>query len=312
MKKITYFLLFLGIPTLLFAQDIPADSLNILSQRYNDLLSNPSPDPAQRQISRLGQLYKVTDRYADGKPAAIRYTEEIPAGSFFPETGTSTEFYPDGKLRRSRAPEGDGYRVKEHFSNGELYREYLERGAEREVITVLDMNGRVLVNEGNGQAVEMQRYREVAVLETGNYESGYRTGVWKGYTDRPYFVESYKAGLLVSGESWDENGKKFSYKLKYEPVVFKGGEQQLYSFLGKNLDMPRDLPADEKIRVSTQFWVDTEGKVDSLKALNETLPSATREALRVVKATSGKWLPGKLHGQPVKMPYTQSIVFILR
>lgn len=306
--KLLYVLL-LVFPFFTRAQN--SDSLKAALQHYTELLPNPAPDPAQRQISRLGRIYKVIDRYADGKPAAIRYAEEVPEGSFFAETGASTEFYPNGKLRRSRTPEGDSYRIKEHFSNGELYREYLERGVKREVIMVLDINGHVLVNEGNGQAVEMERYEEMAVLETGNYESGYRTGEWQGYTDRPYFVETYKAGLLVSGESQDENGKKFRYKQKHEPIVFKGGEQQLYSFLGQNLDMPRDLPADEKVRVNTQFWVNREGKIDSLGVLNKALPSATREALRVVKATDGKWLPGKLHGQPVKMLYTLPIVFVL-
>lgn len=293
------------------AQPLPADSLNALSQRYHDLLTNPEPDPALRQISRIGQLYKVTDKYADDKLASIKYAREIPVASSFPETGTTTEFYPDGKLKRSRDPEGEGSRVKEYFSTGEPYREYLEKGEVTEMITLWAPDGNTLVNEGNGRAVEMHRYDDEMVLETGAYENGLRTGEWKGYTGRPYFTEVYEAGRLVSGESWDTNGKKFSYKVKSEPVEFVGGEQKLYSFLGGNIDMPRGLQVGQT-RVNTQFLIDTEGKVTSLQILNEAPPEAVKEASRVVRATSGKWVSGKRHGQPVKVWYTLPIVFTLK
>lgn len=287
------------------------DSLNALSGRYNALLTNPEPDPALRQISRIGQLYKVTDRYEGGNLASIKYALDIPVAFLFPETGTTTEFYPDGKLRRSRAPEGEGHRVKEFFPNGEPYREYLEKGEATEMVTVWDMDGTPTVKEGNGRAAEMHRYEDEVVLETGIYENGRRTGEWKGYTDRPYFTEVYQAGYLVSGESWDGNGKKFSYKVKMEPVVFVGGEQKLYSFLARNIELPRGMQAGQ-VRVNTRFLIDTEGKIDSLQILNEAPPENVKEASRVVKTTSGKWVPGKRHGQPVKMWFTLPIVFVLK
>ncbi len=292
-------------------QQLPTDSLNALSQRYHDLLTNPEPDPALRQLSRIGRLYKVTDKYADDKLASIKYALDIPVASSFRETGTTTEFYPDGKLRRSRTPEGEGYRAKEYFSNGEPYREYMEKGEVIEMVTVWDTDGGITVKEGNGRALEMHRYDDEVVLETGVYENGRRTGGWKGYTDRPYFTEVYQAGHLVSGESWDGNGRKFSYKVKMEPVVFVGGEQKLYSFLGRNIEVPRRMQAGQ-VRVNARFLIDTEGKVDSLQILNEAPPENVKEASRVVRATSGKWVPGKRHGQPVKMWFTLPIVFVLK
>lgn len=303
MKRITYLLLLLGIAVLGHAQDD-------LFPRYRGQLPHQEPDPALRQISKIGRIYKITDKYTGGKLASIKYSEEIPLTMSFPETGKTTEFYPNGKLKRSRDPEGDHSRVKEYFANGEPYREYLEKKEETEMVTVWDTEGNIAVQQGNGRAVEMNRYEDRVFLESGSYENGRRTGEWSGFDGRPYFTESYKTGRLVSGESLDENGKKFSYKIKTEPAAFKGGEQQLYSFLGKNINMPGEITAGET-RVVTRFTISTEGTVDSLQALNEAPSWAVQEAFRVVKMTSGKWLPGKLHGQPVKMLYTLPIAFVL-
>lgn len=304
MKKIAYLLFLLGIPALSHAQ-------NDVLQSYNERFPHLEPDLGLRQVSRIGEIYKITDKYEDGKLASIKYTAKIPAGLYVSETGNSTEFYPDGKLRRSRNKEGDHSRIKEYFSDGEPYREYLEKGEVTEMITVWDTKGNILVNSGNGRAVEMHRHDGEAVLETGAYENGVRAGEWKGDSGRPYFMEVYKAGRLVAGESWDKSGAKFTYKVKFEPVEFKGGEQKLYSFLGKNIQLPRGMP-DGQVRVNTQFVVDEKGEVGSIEILNEAFPEAIREATRVVKATSGKWIPGKCHGQAVKMEYTLPIVFVLK
>lgn len=307
MKKIIYFLLIAVIPGGINAQSLSADLL----QRYHTLLPNAEPDPELRQVSRIGQLYKVTDKYAGGKLASIKYAREIPLTASFPETGATTEFYPDGKLRRSRNPEGEAFRVKEYFSSGEPYREYLEKGEATEMVTVWDVEGSASVKEGNGRAVEMFRFDDEVVLETGVYENGRRTGEWQGDAGRPYFTEVYKAGRLISGESWDKNGAKFPYKAKSERVEFKGGEQKLYSFLAKNITLPRGMP-DGSVRVDTQFIVDEKGEVGSLQILNEAFPEAIQEAIRVVKATSGKWMPGKHRGQAVKMEYRIPIVFTVK
>lgn len=304
MKKITSLLLFLGIPVFIHAQEA-------LFQNYTEHLPGHQPDFALRQASKVGKVYKITDKYADGQLASIQYASDIPLTLSFQGVGNSSEFYPDGKLKRSGNMEGEYRRVKEYFSNGEPYREYLEKGEEIVMVTVWDTEGKTLVQNGSGRAVELHRYDDLAVLESGAYENGHRTGEWTGFANGPYFTETYKAGRLVSGESQDKNGEKFSYKVKYVPAEFKGGEQKLYSFLSQNINMPREMTGGE-MRVVTRFVIDRDGKTGSLQALNEAPDWAVREAFRVVNLTSGKWLPARLRGQQVKTEYTLPIVFVLK
>ncbi len=304
MTKITVFLFLIGIPVFIHAQ-------NDLLRRYQDHLPHAEPDLSLRQVSTVGKIYKVTDRYTEGEMASIKFSENIPVTLYFPEIGTTSEFYPNGKLKRSVRREGDIHHTTEYFSNGETYREYRTNGEQVEMISVWGPDGNVLVEEGNGKAVEMHRYEEETLLETGVYVKGLRTGEWKGDNGRPYFTEVYKAGRLVSGESWDREGKKFTYKVKMESVTFSGGDQKLYSFIGRSIRMPLGYGAGET-RVNTRFLVNTEGKIDSLQILNEAPDEFVNEASRVIMATSGKWVAGKRHGQPVKMWFTLPINFVVK
>lgn len=309
--KIPVTLLFLAVSLLSRAQGLPSDSLIALTQRYAELLPDPAPDPALRQASIVGKLYKITDKYPGGALASIRYAKELPLARSFPEIGAVSVFYPDGTLKESRNPEGEGYRVKEFFASGQVFREYLLQQGEKEMIAVFDPEGKPLITEGRGNALEMFRHGDKAVLETGSYTGGKRDGEWLGYTDRLFYREVHKAGRLVSGESWDASGRKFTYKMREEPASFKGGEQKWFDYLARNLQLPSDV-SDEPVRVATGLEIDSTGKVLTVQLMNEAPPASAAEALRVMRSTSGQWLPSKLCGQPVSAFYTQIISFNLR
>lgn len=91
---------------------------------------------------------------------------------------------------------------------------------------------------------------------------------------------------------------------------FKGGEKALKQFLIENVKYPADAPDDEKQRrVIVQFTVETDGSVSDVKIMRGQDPALDKEALRVVKNSSGLWIPGSNNGTPVASRFTIPITF---
>ena len=91
---------------------------------------------------------------------------------------------------------------------------------------------------------------------------------------------------------------------------FKGSLPQ---FLGKNIEYPKDAMRESITgRVNTTFIIRKDGTIDSLKVLSSMHPSLEREALRVIKKTNGKWIPGEIDKKKVDVWFQMPIVFSLR
>lgn len=127
---------------------------------------------------------------------------------------------------------------------------------------------------------------------------------------------------------------------------FQGGEQALFQFIAQNIRYPLTaMDAGVQGRVVVQFVVEKDGKVSDIhiqrtdkSSLDEVIVSAYRpdmtedemkerqnaqthnaavkaihdEAIRVVKTTSGKWIPGSNKGQPVRVQFSLPITFRLQ
>ncbi len=100
--------------------------------------------------------------------------------------------------------------------------------------------------------------------------------------------------------------------LPYQDVKpqFKGGDRSLYSFISQNLIYPDYSKANcLQGKVFISFKLDNNGKVYATKIYKGTGLDLDDEALRLVRLTSGKWLPGQ--GQAADISYVLPIDFSL-
>ncbi|MES2285688.1 MAG: TonB family protein [Bacteroidota bacterium] len=86
----------------------------------------------------------------------------------------------------------------------------------------------------------------------------------------------------------------------------------LFKYLRDNLKYPR--VAVENYTSGTvvlQFVVEKDGSIDNIKILNPVPDGCTEEAIRVVKSMP-KWMPGKNHGEPVRVLFNLPVKFTIK
>ena len=103
------------------------------------------------------------------------------------------------------------------------------------------------------------------------------------------------------------------YKVVDQMPAFKGGEEEMFRFLGENIRYPeKDKEAGLEGMVVYSFVVEKDGSVSAIKALKSLSPETDKEALRVIKMTDKKWEPGLQDGEPVRVEFTLPIRFAMK
>lgn len=91
---------------------------------------------------------------------------------------------------------------------------------------------------------------------------------------------------------------------------FMGGIDGLMTFLIKEVKYPEDAKAANiGGKVLVLFTITKDGAVSDVRVNDAVSPSLDAEAIRVVKATSGKWIPGEVNGEKVSVTYALPITF---
>ena len=179
--------------------------------------------------------------------------------------------------------------------------------------------GQQLVRNGNGQAVyteirqsKSDTTRQTPYTEQGIYANGFKQGIWTGrYADGSYFYEeTYDKGVCQGGKSRIGAGDTLRYTAQIEQPEFKGGMQALGQFLSQSLRYPPDAQRSRtQGKVFITFVVNTDGSLSDYEVIKGVHPELDKEALRVVKAMSGRWKPGSERGQKVRVKYNLPINF---
>lgn len=193
--------------------------------------------------------------------------------------------------------------------------------APEQVTAFWDSTGQQLVQDGNGRALYTDRRksyrdttRQTTYVEQGLYANGVRQGVWTGrYADDSYFYEEeYDKGICQGGKALVAGRDTVSYAAPQEQPEFAGRMKGLGMFLAQNLRYPADAQrARQQGKVFISFVVCADGTLCDYAVLKGVTPSLDQEALRVVKATSGRWKPGTQRGQKVRVKYNMPISFTL-
>lgn len=97
-----------------------------------------------------------------------------------------------------------------------------------------------------------------------------------------------------------------------EMPEFEGGMDGLMKFLIQNTKYPEAAQkAGIEGYVVVSFTITKTGGVEDIELVRSVDPALDAEAIRVVKATSGKWIPGKANGEDVNVKYTLPVSFKL-
>lgn len=216
-----------------------------------------------------------------------------------------SSWYPTGQIRQVRFQE-------ENISG---------KGHTEQIISYWEPNGKQSIVDGNGKIVftdidrsRIDSTRQVRYTEQGEYVNGKKQGLWTGqYDDNSYtYEEIYDKGVLQSGKSQRDGKASVTYTEREQQPEFQGGRQGLGQFLANNLRYPSDAQKKgQQGRVFVSFIVCTDGTLCDYEVLKGVSPSVDREALRVVKAMSGKWTPGVQRGERVRVKYNLPINFTL-
>lgn len=115
------------------------------------------------------------------------------------------------------------------------------------------------------------------------------------------------AGHEITYRQHDENG---IYLAPSRIAEYKGGSVAFRQYCNDNVKYPADAPALEKpARVIVQFTIGTKGEVSDTKIMRSCGEPFDSEAIRVVRGTSGQWIPAENDGTPVPSRFTIPITF---
>lgn len=221
--------------------------------------------------------------------------------TFSDSSSINVSYYDNGQMRGVIE---NPMRSPEYFKDGKT-------------LSAWNYDGHQTVKNGNGSwkytSTVTEGSRKILV-EEGEFIAGERNGKWIGKLadSTIYYSETYNAGKLIEGFSF-VNGEKITYQNKASQAQFKGGVKELYRFLGTNMIYPPDA-AKMGIsgRVFISFVVCEDGSLCDYKLEKGVREDIDREALRVVKRMSGKWQPGEIRGQKVRVKYNLPVNFALQ
>lgn len=92
---------------------------------------------------------------------------------------------------------------------------------------------------------------------------------------------------------------------------FPGGNEALYTFLGKNYKYPKqDRKNKIEGKIITKFMIDTNGNVQDITIIKSVSAACDAEAIRVLKQMP-KWKPGTQKGVPVNVYFTLPIKLVI-
>ena len=130
-------------------------------------------------------------------------------------------------------------------------------------------------------------------------------------TDVPVDIREYQHQEVVE-EEVEEETIYFIGTVEEKPT-FNGGDANEFSkWVNSRLVYP-EIAKENGIegRVTLQFTISKEGRLENVKVLSAPDPSLADEAVRVV-SSSPKWKPGKQRDRAVKVSYTFPVIYKLR
>ncbi|QHT69055.1 TonB family protein [Rhodocytophaga rosea] len=136
---------------------------------------------------------------------------------------------------------------------------------------------------------------------------------------RQTFVASPKWVPAFQGNN--KVAMRLMQSIKYDPTVeifqkldigpeYTGGWAEFYDLVGKNLKFPSQArKAKVNGKVFVQFVINESGELEDIQILKGLGYGCDEEVIRVIKLSSGKWIPGKLNNKSAKARVSVPVQF---
>lgn len=181
-----------------------------------------------------------------------------------------------------------------------------------EYIVYYDENQNVLLKNGNGK-IKFVHSSRFPYYEEGNMVNSYKHSMWTGEYKGYKFEEIYEHGKLISGKSFQEDGKIVAYDLSTYHVnpEYPQGMNNLRSYITRNYEYPTEA-VKQRITgtIELEFIVNKEGDITDVRLIKD-LGFGTGEAAERLVRTFGKWKPGSIRGIPQEVTYRLPILLNL-
>jgi TonB family protein len=249
-------------------------------------------------------------------------------------THLEIKYYSNGMVRETTENidiQKDSYKTTRWYPNGQIfsvtqYQKPLNVDGKKDAVgyqphetlyvSQWDIDGNQVVVNGEGDGFSKHYDNKGQTYsEKGKIANFRKDGVWiEKFEDFAVINrEIYKNGVFVKGISYSSPKDSVTYTAIEERPEFRGGMEGFTQFLTNNLRYPVDA---QKYNVQgkcyIQFVVCTDGTLCDYEVLKSAGDSSLdKEALRVIKKSSGLWKPGLQRGQKVRSRFTIPINFSL-
>lgn len=125
-------------------------------------------------------------------------------------------------------------------------------------------------------------------------------------------LEPKKDSLVFTNDKVVQRDSVREVKVKgFQTPEFPGGKDKLADFLHQQMKYPEQAKKDKvEGDVFVRFMVKKDGSIVTPKVISGLDAECDKEALRLLSVMP-KWTPGKKDDEPVDMPYTMYIHFVL-
>ncbi|GAA4826198.1 energy transducer TonB [Algivirga pacifica] len=205
--------------------------------------------------------------------------------------------------------------------NGRLMAEMVEipfaerKDQEHMIVSYFDSLGNVKVVNGKGVLSNDLLYEQDAVYKvSGQLKNGLKQGEWSGAFASGSYIEVYKKGKLIKGESTGEDGHHYQYKQLHKEALYgeNGSLADFYRQVGKELRYPAEARRQGvEGKVYLMFMVDKYGEVRTLDVYRHGNPLLDKEAVRVLRKLAPGFKPATFRGQPFTSRRVLPIMFHL-
>ena len=209
------------------------------------------------------------------------------------------------KVRKSKAV---FYRCLSKNLNSGLYRtmDYKLSGELVKMGTYKDKEAHI----ANGMVTKF--YPNGLVKHETNYIDGKLKGVVKSYYNNgnPMREEKYDNDKLISGKYFTYDGRDTLLSPYFQYPSFEGGDIELQKFIRDNILYPNEAAGRGlEGTVLVGLLIMKDGLLVKIGILSSTNDIFNKEAIRVIKLTSHKWIPGFDEGKPADMAISVPMAF---
>lgn len=249
--------------------------------------------------------------------------------------GITNAFYENGQLESSyNYRNGEMHGVfKEFYENGKLRDEGKYEYGQRKYYP---SNSDVIVSETKNNTMENHCFVAVDIVvnsegnvieanikDTNTTNESFRKSALDTARKRKFdttpnssanrrMTIRYKFNAPADSENSNADKEVKPFTTVEQMPQFKGGEDEMYRFIAKNLEYP--IVAYEtgvQGKVLVRFIIDENGNVTNPQVTKSLDPACDKEALRIVRMMP-QWIAGKQNGRSVPVYFTLPIVFRLK